>query len=226
MNPQPAPAPADNTGQSVVFTRTQIPDPALNMDKALTALIPKGWVNKVQVSWCPNPWNPTSLAGQFIDPQTGSTMSFYPKPIYVQGVAEMAARNAQVAGPEAMQLAASGFPNGSSYMGSVCEPVASPEQYLHDVILGQYRPDLQSAQASDPVEGPDAEQIERNVMQGVPGLAVKGIKVRFTYQKNGQQFEEDMYCTLATIQSPAPLNLVNWYVDCYSQRARSGRWQR
>ena len=230
--PQPSPqsSPIPNTagpmqqtkaGRSVVFTRSVIPDPALNIPEALVGLIPRGWTNKAAVSWCPNPYFPVSLQATIADPQTGAMISWYPRPVYVDGVAQMVARTAQVAGPEAMAQMAAKYPPGSYYFVRKCEPIMSPQQYLAQVVIPLCRPELRNAQASDPVEAPDAEQIAAASVAGSPNTTVKGIRQRFTYQVNGQSFDEDFYSCIIAMDNPK-VGITNWMAPVYSQRRALG----
>ena len=151
INPGATPAALPNSGaaaaaangpHTIVYVQTAIPDPALGMDTALTGMIPRGWENRMQVSWCSSPYNPVSLAGSFDDPRTGMAFYNYPRPAFLEQTGR--------------QL----FANGANYMGSIVEPVASPDEYIAKVIIPQYRPELANAQSDPSVETPMAEKQE------------------------------------------------------------------
>jgi hypothetical protein len=163
---------------SVKFIRLSIKDPGLNNIEAVSLLIPAGWKPEGGVQWLNQSSILANLLLRITDPQTGAAIEFLP----VQGFTwtQKALR----------------WPVGANYMGSIyCPPIREVPQFIQAFYMPQKLRHLQGARV---VGYENLPRVAAEVVRLYGGQYNDGKsgRVRYEYQRAGQQWEEDVYCTI------------------------------
>jgi hypothetical protein len=184
----------------IKFTRLSVKDPGANNIEAVTCLIPAGWKAEGGVQWFPNHLILANLLMRVSDPQTGAAIEFLPGQYF------------------SWPPIASYQPQGGNYMGCILWP---PIQEVPEFIRTFYYPGaLARLQGARIVQAENLSKIAAQVAQfhGGQSSALCG-RVRYDYQADGFQWEEDVYVTL--VYTPGQPQIL-WSGTGYSFRAHQG----
>ena len=116
---------------NLVLKTPVVKDSSLNNQPAFSLLIPADWQGEGRIIWRWHIALPATGTMKAWNPNGGEAVRSYANIPFVDGIRESAAQNAAVAGPQAMQFAASRFPEGGNYMGNEVRRFAGrPAEYL------------------------------------------------------------------------------------------------
>lgn len=201
---RPAPAatmPASRPSAAPKLTRTVLYDPMMDCPAA-TVTVPDGWKCLLDVLWRQNPYDPAAIAGTVSAPSGPARLTIYPRLSFIDGVPESG-------------------PSAGGYMGSeIRKPVASPADYVRQIILPRFRPDVTDPRILRESELRDFARDQLPKFQKVPGVQVRASRVRLAYQLKGVPVEEDFVCTVGIV--PLPQGMIAWGAECSSYRASRG----
>ena len=196
VNPEP--------GAAAKFTRLSVKDPGAHNIEAVSLLIPAGWKAEGGVQWLPDHLILANLLLRITDPQTGSAIEFLPGQYF--GWPPM--------GPHQ--------PQGGNYMGSILwPPVQDAPEFIRTFYASGFLGRLQGARV---VQTEDFPKVAAELAQFHGGQSTaRCSRVRYEYQGDGREWEEDVYVTL--VYTPA-IQRIGWSGTAHSFRARRGQLDR
>jgi hypothetical protein len=201
---RPAPAatmPTSRPSAPPKLTNTVLYDPMMDCPAAIVTA-PDGWKCLLDILWRQNPYDPAVIAGTVSAPNGPARLTIYPRLSFIDGVPESG-------------------PSAGGYMGSeIRQPVASPADYVRQIILPRFRPDVTGPRILRESELRDFARDQLPKFQKVPGVQVRTSRIRVAYLLNGIPVEEDFVCTVGIV--PLSQGMVAWGAECSSYRAARG----
>jgi hypothetical protein len=204
-NPLAAGAASQGTaGQMVRLKPTSIPDPMIDNVSAGTILVPEGWTMKAGIIWTWDPYCRVSLHSYILAPD-GRGLTTYPVGTYV---------------------APFGFfrEGGQNYLGKKILRQMGPDQYILQVLIPKVRQELAQAKIVSSNPSPEYQKLVDGLYAGT-GTKGEAVKMRLEYPLNGQDIEEDIYCCIESVQTPAT-QTVAWTSNAVSFRAPKGELEK
>ncbi|HLJ14541.1 MAG TPA: hypothetical protein VKV15_08610 [Bryobacteraceae bacterium] len=104
---------------------------------------------------------------------------------------------------------------GSSYAGTeVQPPIMDPFQCIRKIIIPRYRRNLAAARIVKQEQLPELAAADRQKYPQFPNAVFQAGRVRFEYNENGTEMEEDVYVITAAVQFPVgPTVSTMWSPD-------------
>jgi hypothetical protein len=189
--------------ENLVLKTLVVKDSFLNNQPAFSLLIPADWQGEGTIIWRWHTILPATGTMRAWNPNGLEAVRFYAQIPFVDGIRESAAQNAAVAGPQAMQFAASGFPEGGKYMGNEVRRFAGrPVDYLTQILLPRQRPDIKGYKIIAAQDMPKWAQSSSYVSDSLPGMncTAQAGRVRIEYVENGRAIHEDFFLLLPRLQ--------------------------
>ena len=173
-------------------TYTLMDDPAYIGGEVSHFLIPAGWKVDGAVHWDLASTFPAQVYLHVYDPKGPAAFGVFPALLYYWDTD----RNNKL-----------GYhpPLGSKYAGGIVrEPVDDVFTAMHDFVIPAYRKDLLNARVVEKEKLPKLSKWVFDHNFGLPGQTqvVKSGRVRFEYQLNGQDVEEDLIAALSVKRDP------------------------
>jgi hypothetical protein len=211
-------------GDNLVLKTLVVKDSFMNNQPAFSLLIPADWQGEGKIIWRWHTVLPASGTMKAWNPNGVEAVRFYAQILFVDGIRESAAQNAAIAGPQAMQFAAAGFPEGGNYMGNEVRRFAGrPVDYLTKILLPRQRPDVKGYKIIAVEDMPKWAQSSAYMSENLPGMKVnvQAGRVRIEYAENGRTIHEDFFLLLPSMQ----IGLVNlWGAETASSvRGEAGK---
>ena len=216
---------AADGGKVLRFRKYSVMDPQGIGGEAASMLIPTDWQVDGGVVWRAHPALPAYAALRAIAPGGLTQLEAFPQMPFVDGIREMTARSAQIAGPQIAAQAAAQWPEGANYMGNeVRRVVRSPQAFIEQFVLPRYRQNVQYRI----VKYEDAPKLAEAVLgaqphnPGINTSATAG-RTRIEYRVGKEAVEEDVYVVLL-FNDMLQLQTNYWGTErCFACRAAKGR---
>jgi hypothetical protein len=211
-------------GDNLILQTLVVKDSFLNNQPAFSLLIPADWQGEGKIIWRWHPILPATLTMKASNPAGVEAVRFYGNIPFVDGMREMAAQTAAIAGPQAMQFAAAGFPEGGNYMGNEVRRLAGrPVDYLTKILLPRQRPDIKGHKVIAVQDMPKWAQSSSYMSENLPGMkcTAEAARIRIEYVENGRNIHEDFFLLLPRLQMGP---VTYWGVESASSvRAEAGK---
>jgi hypothetical protein len=180
-------APSAQTTSVYRFRMTSIMDSPQGLGgEAYRILAPEGWRVEGGVIWKPDPSNPASAWARLTGPH-GQQIGVLPSLVFVW--------NPQMLGAY--------FRPGQFYAGTEVEPpVLDPFQCIRRVVIPRYLRNLASARVVGEQPLPELAEAGRAKYPGPEfrNAYFRAGKMRFEYNENGVEMEEDVYLLVSAVQ--------------------------
>jgi hypothetical protein len=150
-------------------------------------------------------------------------------------LATVAMRLSKPNGPEALEMfpitphvwtegGVQFFPPGSNYLGNVVLPLSEPGAYIQQVVLPQFRRQVNPRIVGRKALPDVAKAVAATVQEPGVHKTVKAERVRLEYQEGGRAIEEDVYCVLVYAQTPMLPGTTFWTADrLFAFKAAKGK---
>ncbi|HWY87889.1 MAG TPA: hypothetical protein VNX28_14250, partial [Gemmataceae bacterium] len=189
--------------ENLLLKTLVVKDSHLNNQQAFSLLIPSDWKGEGGIIWRWHAFLPATGTMKAWNPNGVEAVRFYGNIPFVDGIRESAAQNAAIAGPQAMQFAASRFPEGGNYAGNEVRRIAGkPADYLTQILLPRQRPDIKGYKIIAVQDMPKWAQPSSYMSERLPGMncTAQAGRVRIEYVENGRTIHEDFFLLLPRLQ--------------------------
>jgi hypothetical protein len=205
FHPPPPSAPAAAPGGVRLLPRT-LEDPAAGGRTALRFLVPEGWQAQGHIAWLHELSVLTNLRLRMSDPRTGVTLEWLPTMHFAF----------------TQQLPGLMSP-GQNWMGALFAPPESdPARFVENFWAPQV---LSHLRGRRPLSRQDFPRRAQLAIAQDPGWQAQAVRLRYTYEQQGQPWEEDVSFTLA--YAPMAGGMAMWNVQsAASCRAPRGELDR
>lgn len=198
-------------GEVLRFRTYRLMDPQGIGGEAASMLIPTDWKVDGGVVWRAHPALPAYATLRAAAPDGLTQLEAIPQMPFVDGIREMTARSAQMAGPQIAAQAAAQWPEGANYMGNeVRRVVRSPKAFIEQFVLPRYRRTVQyrAVKYEDLPRLADAVARAQPRNPGINTSAAAG-RTRIEYRVGDRSVEEDVYVVL--LYNDMPQLLTNYW---------------
>ena len=210
--------------QETIHLKTFTVEDTTLRQPALTVLVPSDWKAAGRIHWRLHAIMPATGSLEAVGPNGVDGVRFYANIPFVDGVREAAARNAQIAGPDAMRAAAAAFPEGAAYLGNeVRRHAGSPEDYVTRILLPRQRPDVKEYKVVATENMPQWAKSSAYLAENAPGIhvTVQAARVRIAYADGAKNLHEDFF---VLVPSVTIAGVVYWVAESASSvRAEAGK---
>ncbi len=189
---------AAGDGKVLRLRKYSLMDPQGIGGEAASMLIPTDWKVEGGVVWRAHPALPAYAALRATAPDGLTQLEALPQMPFVDGIREMTARSAQIAGPQIAAQAAAQWPEGANYMGNeVRRVVRGPQVFIEQFVLPRYRQNVQYRI----VKYEDLPRLAEAVMSAQPrnpgiNTSATAGRTRIEYRLGTAAVEEDLYVVL------------------------------
>jgi hypothetical protein len=216
---------AASGGKVLRFHKYSLVDPQGIGGEAASMLIPADWKVDGLVVWRAHPALPAYGILRAAAPDGVAQLESFPQMPFVDGIREMVARSAQIAGPQVAAQAAAQWPEGANYMGNeVRRVVRSPKAFIEEFVLPRNRQNVQYRLVKYEDLPKMAEAVARAQPRnpGINTSATAG-RARIEYRVGNAAVEEDVYVVLL-FNDMLQLQTNYWGTErCFACRAPKGR---
>jgi hypothetical protein len=190
--------------QTVRFKTFTVVDDMLKLP-AVQMLVPADWEAQAKVLWRFHPQYPTTITARIYNPKGREELNILPDVPYADGVF---------------------FPEGSNYLGNeVRRLIADPAQYVTQIAVPRFRPQLLKAAVVGSEELPKLAEAAAATFGNLPGLQARAARVRFEYEEAGHPVQEDVFCVLVILRAG---NITFWGSDgvvaCTADKGELDGW--
>ena len=189
---------AASSAKVLRFHKYSLMDPQGIGGEAASMLVPTDWKVDGRVVWRAHPALPAFGVVQATAPDGVTQFEAFPQMPFVDGVREMTARAAQMAGPQVAAQAAAQWPEGANYMGNeVRRVVRNPQTFIDRFVLPRNRQNVRYTVVKHEDLPKLAEAVARAQPRnpGINTSATAG-RTRIEYRVGTATVEEDVYVVL------------------------------
>jgi hypothetical protein len=191
-------------GNVLRFHKYSLMDPHGIGGEAASMLIPTDWKVEGVVVWRAHPALPAYAVLRATAPDGLTQLEAFPQMPFVDGIREMTARSAQIAGPQIAAQAAAQWPEGANYMGNeVRRVVRNPKTFIEQFVLPRYRQHVQHRVVKYE-DLPKLAEAVAGAQPRNPGLHTSATagRTRIEYRVGSAAVEEDVYVVLLFNEMP------------------------
>lgn len=185
-----------------------VADQQMGGTPAFRILAPAGWKLQGGLSWNPNLANLVTTDLSITAPDNSAGFYVHPAPMFISGQVEYQ------------------WPRGQLYLGMIVMPIPdSPVEFLQQIVLPGQRAQASNLRLVEHEELPAwAGSIAATNTQSGAIPRGFGVRARFAYTENGQNWEEDFYCVVLVTSVPAGPPALYWLAERnLSVRALAGK---